>query len=520
MGIVSSLKNISVSSAHPKDPAISRWFGNSNSSSAGINVTPDTAKQIIALYACVRIISENVSMLPIHLYRKTTKDDRQYRQLADNLPLYNTLHNKPNRWQTPLEFKELMTAFAVMRGNGYAEIISSGANSVAELIPLHPDRVTPFKAPNNTIAYAYQPETGERRILLKDEVLHLRGLGFDGITGHDPISLSAEALGISIAAERFGGTYFGNGTVVGGVLEHPSVLGDEAYASLKKEFEDRHQGVGNSHKPVILEEGMKWQSVGIEPEKAQFLETRKFQVTEIARMFRVPPHMLADLDRATFSNIEHQSIEFVTQTLMPWLTRWEEAIKRDLMSDSLAKSVYAKFQVKALLKGDTKARFEAYQMAAGGNAPWMDRNEIRALEDLNPKEGLDEMLTPLNMGAQMGGAEEESQQSAPKQDNETENKLSLLLINNAKRIARKEAKKINSIMNKNGDNVAETFKQIRAFYESMHDEIKENLQITSEQVDIYINDSIETLLSLEQDKAKHMLNDWESIRAGYISAFL
>ena len=185
----------------------------------------------------------------------------------------------------------MMTGHVVLRGNAYSEIESSGANAAAQLIPLHPDRVTPLWAPDKTVVYEYRPLDDEPRIILQGEMCHIRGLSSNGLTGMDPISLAREALGISIAAETFGATYFGNGTVIGGVLEHPKALGDVAYERLKKSWNERHQGAGMAHKPALLEEGMKWQSIGVEPEKAQFLETRKFQITEIARMFRVPPHM-------------------------------------------------------------------------------------------------------------------------------------------------------------------------------------------------------------------------------------
>ncbi len=511
MGVIAALKNINKQSAHPKDPVIAEWWGRSGLSNSGVSVTADVAMRVMAVYACVRILSESVAMLPLHLFKREEKDGKVHSSLANDLPLHHVLHDRPNKWQTSFEWREMITGHVVLRGNGYSEIVPAPANPVAQLIPLHPDRVTPFRAPDGTIAYEYRPLNGNARILLQHEMFHLRGLSSDGISGMDPISLAREALGISIAAETFGATYFGNGTVIGGVLEHPQKLGDKAYSRLKESWSDRHQGAGKAHKPAILEEGMKWQSIGVEPEKAQFLETRKFQVVEIARMFRVPPHMIADLEHATFTNIEHQGIEFVTHSLMPWLVRWEQAIKRDLMSDQMAKTIYPKFNVNGLLRGDTKTRYEAYQLAAGGNAPWLLRNEIRAFEELNAIDGLDEMLVPMNMA---GNDEPDDPADEPLDvDDSVEDRMNAILQVSASRLSRKESKVLAKHYERHSDNVVKFFENVDDFYSSFINEIAEQMQIGADAVKSFTESGKQLLLAATDDGIDSLFKEWESKRS-------
>jgi hypothetical protein len=241
-------------------------------------------------------------------------------------------------------------------------------------------------------------------------VWHLRGLSSDGLVGLSPIQLMRQAIGLGMATEEFGARFFGNDARPGGVLQHPGVLGNEAFERLQSSWETRHGGLSNSHRVAILEEGMQYSQIGIPPEDAQFLETRKFQVTEIARAFRVPPHMLADLERATFSNIEHQSIEFVVHSIRPWLVRWEQSIQQQLMLDRDRQKYFAEFVVDGLLRGDTVSRYQAY--ATGRQNGWLSANDIRTLENMNPVDGGDIYLVPLNMvPADMAG--ETMNQDAP-----------------------------------------------------------------------------------------------------------
>jgi HK97 family phage portal protein len=489
MGILSSLKNISISRSNPRDPVVADWWGLGRQSAAGVNVTPDRAMQIVGVYACIRILSESVAMLPLHLYRTQKKQGRRISQIADDIPLYGVLHDQPNRYQTSFEFREMMTGHVALRGNAYAKIIPAPANPVAELIPLHPDRVMPFKH-NDNIVYRYQPENGETEYLLSQEVFHLRGLSSDGLVGIDPISQAREALGVAVASEEFGARFFGNNTVIGGTLEHPAELSDKAYKRLVEEFERRHMGSMNAHRPAILEEGMKWSALGIEPEKAQFLETRKFQITEIARMFRIPPHMLADLERATFSNIEQQSMDFVVNTLMPWLIRWEQAIQRCLMTSSARRNLYPKFKVQGLLRGDTKTRYESYQMAAGGQAPWMTRNEIRIMEDLNPLDGLDEMMQPLNM---QSGTDQMANAAA-------------------ERLARKETIVLRNLWQKTDGDVVKFFELMRDFMADFAGEVAQYMAIDDDLAKAYCDSGLVQLENLAPEDLSGDMKTWEKMR--------
>lgn len=381
-----------VSPTHPRDPVLAEIWGNASNTAAGVRVTADTALQIIAVYAAVRVIAEAIASLPLRLYRRRRDDTRE---LARNHGLDRVLHMQPNEWQTSFEWREMTMGHVLLRGNAYSEVIYNNSGSVAQLIPLRPDRVTPFRAPDGQIAYEHYPDNGERRILLFNEVHHIRGLSTDGLMGLDPIALARQSLGMTAAAEEFGARFFGNGTVVGGYLRHPNQLSEEAQHRLVKAWEDRHQGVTRSHRPAVLEEGMEWQSLGIEPEKAQFLETRKFQVNEIARMFRVPPHMLGDLERATFSNIEHQSTEFVRDTLRPWLVRHEQAIWRDLLSTEGQRTYYAEYNAEGLLRGDLQSRAQFYKDM--WNISVFSANDIRRKENMDPYEGGDAHYVQVNM---------------------------------------------------------------------------------------------------------------------------
>jgi len=379
------------SSAHPRDPVLAAWFGGGGTAS-GMTVTPASALSVSTVWACVRVIAESVAVLPLVVYQRL---DPRGKEKAPAHPLYRVLHERPNRWQTPFEFKEMMTAHTVLRGNAYAEIISTDQNPAAELVPLHPDRVMPFRAPDGRLAYRHQPEKGPQRILLQEEVLHLRGLSSDGVMGHSPVRLHREAIGLALAGEAHAARVFGNSAEPGGAIKVPAVLEDEAARELVTSWERRHKGVDGTRRVAILDGGMEWQQTGMTNEDAQFLQSRKLQRSEIASIFRVPPHKIGDLERATFSNIEQQSIDFVTDTLMPWLVRWQEAIGRDLLTEESRQTYFAGFIVQALLRGDAASRAKWYAAMRQWGA--FSANDIRELEDMNPIEGGDVYLSPANM---------------------------------------------------------------------------------------------------------------------------
>lgn len=362
---------------------------------SGVDITEHTALSCMAVYAAVRLISETIGSLPGHVMRQT----EMRKDKALDHPLYPIIHEQANPEQTAMEWRETAMGHLLLRGNHYSEKQLDGGGRLIALWPIHPDRVQIVRpAPSAPLRYIVRMPNGQDVTLGPDRMLHLRGLGSNGITGYSTIAVARQTIGLAIAAQEYGARLFKNDTRPGGVLEHPGKLSDQAYKRLKTSVEQEHQGLTNAHRMMILEEGMKWEQIGINPDDAQFLESRKFSVTEIARLFNVPPHKLRDLERATFSNIEHQNIEFVTDTIRPWLVRLEQRLTIDLLTPQERVAHFVKFTVEGLLRGDIQTRFAAYQTAKQNG--WMNTNEIRELEDMNPLPGEQgtEYWQPTNMG--------------------------------------------------------------------------------------------------------------------------
>jgi HK97 family phage portal protein len=367
------------------------FYGNSNS---GVQVDEMRAMQTSAVYACVKILSETVASLPLHLFKKG-KGGRS--ETAEQHPLFSVLHDAPNEEMTSFEFRECMMTSLLLWGNAYARIIRKQGH-VTELWYLKPNlMVVERDTLTGKIKYTYSDDiTNQTYVYRPDQVLHIKGLSIDGVKGLSPIAQAREAVGLSLATEEYGAKFFGNGARPGGVLEHPGVLKDPE--KLRESWNKVYQGTRNSHKVAVLEEGMKYHTIGIAPEDAQFLETRKYQLNEICRIFRVPPHLVGDLEHATFSNIEHQSIEFVQHTVRPWLVRWEQGISRSLLDEQERLIYFARFNVDGLLRGDYKSRMEGY--AVGRQNGWLSANDIRRLEDMSlipTEQGGDEYLVNGNM---------------------------------------------------------------------------------------------------------------------------
>ena len=367
--------------------------------SSGVAVSPESSLRYTTVLACVRVLAEGVATLPCLLYERREDNGRETKRRAREHPLYNLLHDAPNQVQTAYEFDEISMAHLALWGNFYAEIEWTPRGQVQALWPLAPWRVTPYWSRQGK---AYRVEldstvvTDEKARTLADyQVLHIPGFGYDGIEGKSLIRLAREAVGLGMAAERYGATVFGNGAVPGGVLRHPGELSDKAYDRLVASWAERHQGLSNAQRLAILEEGMEYVKIGIPPEDAQFLETRKYQRSEIAAIFRVPLHMIGDLERATFSNIEHQSVEFLTNSLAPWLRRREQRYNRSLLVGTERQRYFVEYLVDALLRGDTQTRYAAY--AIGRQWGWLSVNDIRARENMNPVDGGEEYLVPMNM---------------------------------------------------------------------------------------------------------------------------
>lgn len=362
-------------------------------SSSGIAVDELRAMQTSAVYACVRVIAETVASLPLFLYKK----EKDSKIKAYQHPLYEVLHDLPNFESTSLCFREAMMASLLLYGNAYARIIRKNSH-VTELWQLKPQLMKVERdSETKRLKYKYTDDSGFKTYEYKPEqIFHIPGLSFNGITGISPIEQAREAIGLAIATEEFGAKFFANGARPGGVIETPGILKDPE--KLRESWNKVYQGSGNSHKVCVLEEGMKYHEIGIPPEQAQFLETRKYQLNEICRIFRVPPHLVGDLERSTFSNIEHQSIDFVTHTIRPWLVRWEQAIYKSLLNEQERTLYYAKFNVDGLLRGDFSTRMQGYATARQNG--WMSINDIRNLEEMNPipaEQGGDAYLVNGNM---------------------------------------------------------------------------------------------------------------------------
>jgi HK97 family phage portal protein len=366
-------------------------LGGGAETSAGVEVTPNSSLTYSAVFACVRVLAEDVGSLSLLLYRRLGRG----KERAADHSLYRILHDAPNPEMTSQELRETLTGHVSLWGNGYAEIERDNGGRVIGLWPLRPDRVRPRRVEGRLV---YEVRVGGETVVLEAwRVMHLRGLGSNGIVGYSPIALQRNAVGLGLATEEFGSRFFANGARPGLVLTHPGQLGAEGQENLRRSWGRQHEGLSRAHRIAVLEEGMTITQIGIPPEDAQFLETRRFQALEIARIFRVPPHMIGDLERATFSNIEHQAIQYVDGTLLPWLRRWELRIGADLLSEGEKKTLFAEHLVDGKLRGDTVTRYQAYMTGRQGG--WLSVNDIRERENMNPVEGGDEYLQPLNMVA-------------------------------------------------------------------------------------------------------------------------
>ena len=365
------------------------YFG---SSTSGKSVNPKNAVQVSTVYACVRVIAETIASLPLGVYETTEKGS----QKAVEHPLYRLLHDEPNPEMTSFVWRETVLSHLLLWGNSYSQIIRSGKTSILGLYPLLPDRMEVDRDSGGRLTYTYTTTEGSAVQLNPEDVLHIPGLGFDGLMGYSPIAMAKNAIGMAIACEEYGAKFFANGATPGGILEHPGMVKDPE--RVRESWNSAFGGSANANKVAVLEEGMKYTPISISPEQAQFLETRKFQINEIARIFRIPPHMIGDLEKSSFSNIEQQSLEFVKYTLDPWVCRWEQSMQRALLSMDEKKEYFFKFNVDGLLRGDYQSRMNGY--ATGRQNGWMSANDIRELENLDripEEEGGDLYLINGNM---------------------------------------------------------------------------------------------------------------------------
>ena len=424
MGIFSGLFK---SRDKPTDSTVgSRYTFYMGSSTSGKTVTERSAMQMTAVYSCVRILAEAIAGLPLHVYRYNSDGGKEK---AIDHSLYLILHDEPNPEMSSFVFRETLMTHLLLWGNAYAQIIRNSKGEVVALYPLMPNKMSVDRDENGQLYYQYLrsiDEVGgksETVILKPTDVLHIPGLGFDGLVGYSPIAMAKNAIGLAIATEEYGAKFFANGAAPSGVLEHPGTIKDPQ--RVREAWQSQFGGSQNSGKIAVLEEGMKYTPISISPEQAQFLETRKFQINEIARIFRVPPHMVGDLEKSSFSNIEQQSLEFVKYTLDPWVIRWEQSIMRTLLTPEEKKSYFVKFNLEGLLRGDYQSRMNGYATARQNG--WMSANDIRELENLDriPAEaGGDLYLINGNMlPLQQAGAFANTQNDDGKEENTDEEVL-------------------------------------------------------------------------------------------------
>jgi HK97 family phage portal protein len=386
---ISILSKLFKPRARPKNTfwqnAYTFFFGPTPS---GKTVNERTAMTTSAVYACVRVLSETIASLPLHVYRRVNGG----KEKAVDHNLYHLLHDEPNPEMTSFVFRETLIGHLLLWGNAYAQIIRDGRGKVIALYPLLPDRMEVGRTEQGELFYCYQKD-GQQYLLHREEVLHVPGLSFDGLVGYSPIAMAKNAIGMALATEEYGSKFFANDARPSVVLEHPGILKDPA--KIRESWNEIYRGSENAHRVAVLEEGMSVKTLSIPPEQAQFLETRKFQLEEICRIFRVPPHLVASLDRATFSNIEHQSISFVVHTIRPWLVRLEQAFNKALFTKQEKKEYFASFVVDGLLRGDYESRMRGY--AVGIQNGFLSPNDVRSLENFNPIENGDVYAVNGNM---------------------------------------------------------------------------------------------------------------------------
>lgn len=362
---------------------------------SGVSVTEETAMRQTAVFACVRLLSEGLASLPLPVYKRLSPRGKEG---APNHQLYKLLHDKPNDYQTSFVFRSTATAHKLLWGNAYAEIEFNRFGMPIALWPISPWRVSPKWTKEKTrLYYEVYLIDGTNKIIPRENMLHIKGLGTDGVKGLSPIRMAAEAIGVSIAAEEFGARFYGQGTHIGGVAEHPGVLKDEAYDRLKKSLQDKYAGLGKSHRILLLEDGMKFTKIGIPPNEAQFIETRKYQLEEIARLYNVPLHLIQHHEKNTSfgAGIENMNLAYVIHTLRPYLVNWEQEIKDKLFSGE--DDYFAEFVIEGLLRGDIQSRYEAY--SKGRQWGWLSVNDVREIENMNPLPGEQGniYLSPMNM---------------------------------------------------------------------------------------------------------------------------
>ena len=385
-----------VDPVHPKDPVLAEWLREAGGlSDTAASVTRNNVLEVPAVFASVSRISNQLGRLPIKLY-KTVSDDK--REIDKKHSLYLLLHNAPNSWQTAFEFKQLMTVWLLLYGNAYAEIVTDVDGRITDLIPVEPWRVTPRLQKLSgawVMSYQVQEENGPDRVLLKNEMFHLKGLGLTAEKGVEVWRTARQAIGLAQTLEAFVSWFFHNRARPDFVFKHPARLGDPAWQRLTNFLMKQMQGVRNTNKALVLEEGLDVKEVGVTNDKSQMLDSRKYQTREVARILGIQPHLIGDLDNASFNNMEQQGREFLTMTIDPILTLWEQAIWRDLLNSNEKRRYYAEFDRSSLVQADVKTMNESFQI--GINNGWLSINDVRRMLNMAPVEGGDKHYVQMQM---------------------------------------------------------------------------------------------------------------------------
>lgn len=412
--IFNRIKNLSLTDDKAWDKSLWRLFG--SQSVSGEHVDEYSALNYSAVWNAVQLISGTIGSLPLHLMQSK---DTSKSQITKH-PLYKILYAKPNPFMTAMQFREALTSHLLLWGNCFAEIERDVIGKVLNLWPITPDRVS-IELSDGQPVYKIKV-ANDYKYLIRDRILHVAGLGFDGFGGYSVISFARKSIGLSMAMETFGSLFFGNGTHPSIVVKHPGKLSEQAHASLKNDLTEKYSGLGKAHRLMLLEENMTLEKLSINPEDSQFLQSRQFQIPEVARWFNLPPHKLKDLSKSSFNNIESEQISFVTDSILPWLIRFEQAYNTQLLTEKehFNDQLYLKHNVEGLLRGSAKDRAVFYKdmFYVGG----MSINEIRAKEDLNPDPSplADEKFVQANMiplskvGQQEIKNEESIQEETPK----------------------------------------------------------------------------------------------------------
>jgi HK97 family phage portal protein len=462
------------------------WYGPRGfESAAGVFVSPDRAMRATAVYACVRVISETVASLPLIIYKRLPDGGKER---AVNHPLYKVLHDSPNQWQTAYEWREMTQAHIELRGNAYSRIVPSPQRAIDQLVPIHPDRVQVLRFPNGRLQYKVTSLLdGSVEYLAPEEVYHERGLSADGLTGVSPITLAMDTIGTELAQQDYVARFFANDSKPPGVLESPKPLNEAGYERVRKGWQQA-QTQENRHKIAILEDGMKYTPIQISPKDTMIIESRQFSRSQIASIFRVPLHKIGDLTRATFSNIEQQSIEFLTDSIRPRLVRIERRIQQDLL-DPLdlgdGNEYFCEFLIDALLRGDLKSRYDAY--AVGRQWGWLSVNDIRRMDNMNPIANGDEYLRPLNMvPAGTPGPDAADAGESTVDDTAVNARLKEFAISAAERLVRKEVKALSNARVKAEGDTAAFEKAVTEFYLAHRVLISETMKISLDAADEYV----------------------------------